>query len=104
LHGCGPSTVEPACHPAKKPDNLLPRGEDVDGTWSKLADADKEEEMTGRDWITRRSLLHGAGATITFYATPSWAQRAARWPDHPVRVIVPYPAGGSTDVLFRILV
>jgi tripartite-type tricarboxylate transporter receptor subunit TctC len=25
------------------------------------------------------------------------------WPDHPVRVIVPYPAGGSTDVLARIL-
>ena len=26
-----------------------------------------------------------------------------RWPDHPVRIIVPYPAGGSTDVLTRIL-
>jgi tripartite-type tricarboxylate transporter receptor subunit TctC len=26
-----------------------------------------------------------------------------KWPDHPVRIIVPYPAGGSTDVLTRIL-
>jgi tripartite-type tricarboxylate transporter receptor subunit TctC len=26
-----------------------------------------------------------------------------RWPDHPVRIVVPYPAGGSTDVLTRIL-
>ena len=25
------------------------------------------------------------------------------WPDRPVRIIVPYPAGGSTDVLMRIL-
>jgi len=27
----------------------------------------------------------------------------SHWPDHPVRIIVPYPAGGSTDVLSRIL-
>ena len=27
----------------------------------------------------------------------------SRWPDHPVRIIVPYPAGGSTDVLTRVL-
>src|SRR5262249_51379532 len=24
------------------------------------------------------------------------------WPDHPVRIVVPYPAGGSTDVLSRL--
>jgi tripartite-type tricarboxylate transporter receptor subunit TctC len=66
-------------------------------------DVDREEEMTGGHSISRRSLLHGAGATIAFCATPSWAQRPARWPDHPVRLIVPYPAGGSTDVLFRVL-
>ena len=47
--------------------------------------------------------MHAAGATIGFCVTPSWAQRPARWPDHPVRLIVPYPAGGSTDVLFRVL-
>ena len=33
---------------------------------------------------------------------PALGQGAA-WPNHPVRVIVPYPAGGSTDVLFRIV-
>src|SRR5947199_7579500 len=27
----------------------------------------------------------------------------SHWPDRPVRIIVPYPAGGSTDVLMRIL-
>jgi tripartite-type tricarboxylate transporter receptor subunit TctC len=31
------------------------------------------------------------------------ARAQTNWPDHPVRVIVPYPAGGSTDVLFRII-
>src|SRR5262245_41701033 len=55
------------------------------------------------DHISRRSLLLAAGATAAVCAAPSWAQRLARWPDHPVRLVVPYPAGGSTDVLFRIL-
>src|SRR5689334_22845532 len=56
-----------------------------------------------RHSISRRSLLHAAASTIALSATPSWAQRPARWPDHPLRLVVPYPAGGSTDVLFRIL-
>jgi tripartite-type tricarboxylate transporter receptor subunit TctC len=58
--------------------------------------------MTGRHLISRRSLLRAGGAAIVLGVTPSRAQRAV-WPDHPVRLIVPYPAGGSTDVLFRIL-
>jgi len=31
-------------------------------------------------------------------ATPSWGQD---WPNRPVRFIVPYPAGGSTDIAAR---
>src|ERR1700704_389781 len=55
--------------------------------------------------ITRRALLANAAATAAFGAIPALAQtpRASNWPDHTVRMIVPYPAGGSTDVLFRIL-
>ena len=57
-----------------------------------------------RSRITRRTLLQGAAAGAAFSATPAFAQGAAgAWPDHNVRMIVPYPAGGSTDVLFRIL-
>ena len=40
-------------------------------------------------------------AAAAFAATPAFAQSA--WPDRNIRMIVPYPAGGSTDVLFRIL-
>lgn len=53
--------------------------------------------------ITRRAALGGiaAAAATTAVATRLGAQTA--WPDHTVRIIVPYPAGGSTDVLARII-
>ena len=59
--------------------------------------------MTHRNPITRRTLMHGAAATAALGLTPALAQNAGNWPDHPVRLVVPYPAGGSTDVLFRII-
>jgi tripartite-type tricarboxylate transporter receptor subunit TctC len=54
-----------------------------------------------RSPITRRTLLGGAAATAALATTSVSAQ--SNWPDRGVRVIVPYPAGGSTDVLFRII-
>lgn len=48
----------------------------------------------------RRLLLSAAGAGL---ALGTGARADEAWPAHPVRVIVPYPAGGSTDVLTRIL-
>jgi tripartite-type tricarboxylate transporter receptor subunit TctC len=59
--------------------------------------------MTDRNEITRRALVHGVAASAALGLTPVLAQNAGHWPDHPVRLVVPYPAGGSTDVLFRIL-
>jgi tripartite-type tricarboxylate transporter receptor subunit TctC len=46
--------------------------------------------------LTRRTIIGSATAALV-------ASRAAAqtWPDRPVRVIVPYPAGGSADVLAR---
>jgi tripartite-type tricarboxylate transporter receptor subunit TctC len=63
--------------------------------------------MTHRNLISRRTLIQSAAASAalgtTFGLTPALAQNTAGWPDHPIRMIVPYPAGGSTDVLFRIM-
>ncbi len=47
----------------------------------------------------RRSLL--AAGLLAPLATPVLAQ--PQWPERPVRVIVPWPPGGSTDVLCRII-
>ncbi len=59
---------------------------------------------TCRHSITRRTVLRGAAATSAWGFAPAIAQNAGDWPNHPLKLIVPYPAGGSTDVLFRILV
>ena len=53
-----------------------------------------------RHSVTRRTVLRGAVAVAAAGATPAFAQ--GNWPDRQIRVIVPYPAGGSTDVLFRV--
>jgi tripartite-type tricarboxylate transporter receptor subunit TctC len=49
---------------------------------------------------SRRTFLQSAVAGVL---VASGARAQANWPDHTVRIIVPYPAGGSTDVLTRIL-
>jgi len=53
--------------------------------------------------IDRRSFLASTASLAAALATSARAEDAAHWPSRPVHVIVPYPAGGSTDVLARIL-
>jgi tripartite-type tricarboxylate transporter receptor subunit TctC len=36
-------------------------------------------------------------------AAPAWAQSAAGFPSKTIRIIVPYPAGGATDVAARLV-
>jgi tripartite-type tricarboxylate transporter receptor subunit TctC len=57
--------------------------------------------VNNRHVISRRALTHGTAASVVLAATGVKAQ-TTNWPDHPVRFIVPYPAGGSADVMARL--
>ncbi|HEY6022681.1 MAG TPA: tripartite tricarboxylate transporter substrate binding protein [Pseudolabrys sp.] len=58
--------------------------------------------QTRRPSPSRRTFLTSVAAAGVMAATGARSEDN-HWPDHPVRIIVPYPAGGSTDVLTRIL-
>ena len=48
----------------------------------------------------RHCLLLAALSLVT--ATAAWAQSAApSWPDRPIQLLIPYPPGGSADLLGR---
>ena len=49
------------------------------------------------------SVLALAVASTVALATPGAARAAADYPNRPVKWIVPYPPGGTTDVLARIV-
>ncbi len=49
--------------------------------------------------ITRRAAL----AALALPALPALAAAQPPWPDHPVRVVVAWPPGGSTDVTTRLV-
>jgi tripartite-type tricarboxylate transporter receptor subunit TctC len=54
-----------------------------------------------RRLANRRAFLQSTAAASLLIATGARGQTA--WPDRAVKIVVPYPAGGSTDVLARIL-
>jgi tripartite-type tricarboxylate transporter receptor subunit TctC len=50
--------------------------------------------------LPRRTLL-ALGAAWPGAALAQGADSAARWPDRPVRIVVPYPAGSTPDIVAR---
>lgn len=52
--------------------------------------------------ITRRAGLLQATA-LGMGVWPGWSQASSGWPQKPIQLIVPWPAGGGTDLSIRVL-
>jgi len=52
---------------------------------------------------TRRRLLAASALTATVSALPTVLRAAESWPARPVHIIVPFSAGGATDILGRLI-
>src|SRR6202050_4354821 len=57
-------------------------------------------EVPNREGVVRSRGLIAAVAFVALLAAPA---RAETFPDHPVRLIIPFAPGGSIDTLGRIL-
>ena len=51
--------------------------------------------------LSRRRIVQAAGAALATAALPALAQSG--WPSRPIRIVVPYTAGGFTDQMARLL-
>ena len=53
--------------------------------------------------VSRRHVLLGAGALLAAPALPRGAAAQAAWPERPIRMVVPFGAGTSTDIMTRLV-
>ncbi len=70
------------------------------GAWARILQStgmlQADQTLTRRRWLTRVSVFAAATATGS-------ARASSAWPQRPVQLIVPWPAGGGTDATVRIL-
>lgn len=52
---------------------------------------------------SRRQLVLGGLASIPLAALPTHAAAQVKWATRPVRIVVPYPPGGSSDIIARLI-
>ena len=53
--------------------------------------------------ISRRKLISSGAATAAALAWPATRAQTTNWPEATVKIIVPFTAGGASDVLTRVL-
>ncbi len=55
--------------------------------------------------ISRRNFHSMAAATLASASglAPQWAMADDAWPSRPIKLVVPYPPGGSSDIMGRML-
>ena len=56
-----------------------------------------------RSPVSSRRQALAAAAALALPALPRAARAQAAWPDRPIRVIVPFGAGTSTDIMTRLV-